>query len=925
MKGQAMQTIDTRPEDIRLVARFLETAVTAPSALVIEGEPGIGKTTLWLDGVERARECQFTVLSAQAAATESVLAYSSLADLLGSVDDSAFAALPAPQRVAMDRVLLRGDVEGGAATDPRTVAAGLLSVLERIAEQTPVLVAIDDLQWLDGSSRNAIAFCTRRLSGPVALLCTLRSDPTSLGAASWLTLRRPDAASRIKLRPLILGSLHAVILKRLGLSLPRPTMVRIHEISGGNPFYALELARAIGDHTSPAATPLPATLAELVLARIGRIDTAVQELLLVMSCVAAPSVDLIARVSQLDEDRVVEMLEEAEAQGIVAIDGQWVRFGHPLLATGVYTSVAPAQRRAAHRRLADIVTDPELRARHLALGVTRADAQIVQALDVAADSASVRGAPAAAAELVDLALKHGGDTPERRIKLSRHYFNAGDAERARTTLGSIVDSSAPDNIKAQALVLLGALETIERSHGTAADALERAYGLAGEDLALQVQILVPLSYALYNTGRHADAGRRIDDAVLNADRLGQPDLLSHALSMRCLLRCYVGSGVDAAQLQRALDLDTGDSSGVVVYRPRMHHAMLLSIIGQQNEAEVELAALRRQCAARGEEGDLNYVAFHSVLNEIWRGNFADAESIAEEAIGRAGLHDGELHRGAALIMRAHCAAYMGREQDCRRDATEATAAVGQSESSILTGWPVKVLGFLELSLGNSAAALEVLTPLLRVFEGASDATEIYVASFLPDAAQAMMELGRPLESEPIIDALERNGARLDRPWMSAVGARCRAMFLAAQGDLKGATVAAQAALEYHGRMAMPFERARTLLVLGQLERRQRMKMLGTLQEALDIFEELNTPLWADRVRIELARSRGTRDSKALTASEQRVAELVSQGMTNREVAAQLFISPKTVEVNMTRVYRKLGIGSRAELGRLFAGLGEDGG
>ena len=229
-----------------------------------------------------------------------------------------------------------------------------------------------------------------------------------------------------------------------------------------------------------------------------------------------------------------------------------------------------------------------------------------------------------------------------------------------------------------------------------------------------------------------------------------------------------------------------------------------------------------------------------------------------------------------------------------------------------------MLGFLDVSLGNYEAAIKTLEPLMLMLEMVPDSTEVINASYVPDAAEALIHLGRLTEAEPMIAALERNGQRLDRPWMKAVGARCRAMLLAARGDVVAADRAVELALSEHDRLPMPFERARTQLLAGQLQRRQRQKdqAATTLREALKTFEDLDTPLWADRARAELARADvGTRRMSSLSPSEQRVAELAASGKTNRDVAAELFISPKTVESNLARIYRKLGIHSRAELGR----------
>ena len=197
--------------------------------------------------MQEARERGFRVLSATPAPAESVLAYGSAADLLADVDPTVWGDLPSPQRGALDRVLLRAD---GAPTDPRTVAAGFLSVVNALADESPLLLAIDDLQWLDVSSKNVVAYVARRLSGRVGVLGCVRTDHDRGDVTSWLHMPRPDAMARIAVSPFKLGGLHRVVSERLGRSLPRPTMVRICEISGGNPLYALELARATSDPTA---------------------------------------------------------------------------------------------------------------------------------------------------------------------------------------------------------------------------------------------------------------------------------------------------------------------------------------------------------------------------------------------------------------------------------------------------------------------------------------------------------------------------------------------------------------------------------------------------------------------------------------------------------------------------------------------------
>lgn len=904
-----------RRDEWRAVSEFLERSSVEPCALVVEGEAGIGKTTFWLAACEHARASGFCVLSARGAAAEAVLAYAALADLLAGIEPDAWANLPDPQRLALDRLTLRSTDDGSVA-DQRTVAAAFLAVIEELAQHQRVILAVDDLQWLDPSSALAIAFATRRISGPVGVLATVRTGQAE-NPAAWLELPRPDAVRRISLPPMRLGALHHVVSQRLGQSISRPGMVRIHEVSGGNPFYAIELARVFEDDAAGTDIRLSATLSDLVRARLTCLRSDVQDVLIAAACLGQPTVELLASALPEISDGIDQLLQEAEAAGVLVLDGHQVRFSHPLLGSGAYTDATAARRRAMHRRLAGVVEEPELRARHLALAATRGDPATVESLDAAAEIARMRGAPAAAAELLDLAIGLGGDTARRRIGSAALHFTAGDSAHARTILERVLDRPASAGLRAEALSLLAVISQLEGSVLEGFDALERALVDAGDDLALRVQILVSLAWAhTHIAGEFAKTSCFIEDAVAGATRLNDPHLLSQALGMSAVVHILLGDGLEEQKLRRAVELESGQAAITVMFRPAVHDAILSAWTGQFDAARAKFLALRRGCIERGEESELVFVTFHQVLNEIWRANFAEAALIAEDTVERARQLGGTLPLAAALTVRALVAAYAGHETDARRDIDDAMGPMRQSGSALLLAWPVAALGFLEVSLGDYRAAITALEPLLDRVTAAPHATEIFVAWFLPDAVESLINVGRLDEAEPLIAAFERNGRRLDRAWMLAVGARCRGMLSAARGDVAGGAQAVQHALGHHEQLTMPFERARTMLLLGQLQRRQRRKETSarTIREALAVFEELDTPLWADRARAELDRSSvGQRRGAGLTPSEKRVAELAASGMTNRDVAATLFISPKTVETNLAHIYRKLGIRSRVEL------------
>ena len=900
------------------IAGLFAATSSRPTAVLIEGEPGIGKTTQLHHAAEDARAQGFTVLSASGAVGESVLAYAGLADLLSGVDRSLLAALPAPQRNALDWVLLRSDGMDGP-TDQRAVAAAFLTTVNALAERSPVLLVIDDVQWLDPSSVTVLSFAVRRITGPVSVLAAVRTE-FGQAPANWLQLARPEDLRRVQVPPLSPGDMHTMITKRFERSLSRPALMRIHRLSGGNPFYALELARADGG--SATATLLPGGLSDLIQARVGNLEPDVQEVLLAAACATTPSVSLLRTVlgNERDEadDRVIAALELAETRGLVTIDGDHLAFTHPLLARGVLDNATSAQRRTVHRELADAVTEPELRARHLALAAKGADADAVAALDAGAASARTRGAPAAAAELLELALRLGGDTPERRILLAASLFDAGEPARARTLLETLLDRLPPGALRGRASHLLGTVRLFGDSFAEAAAVLRQALDEGGHEPELEVLMLLTLSFADYNAGLVAEGVTNATAAVAAAERLGAPVLLSQALGMRVILGFLAGEGFDEAAMRTALELEGDQSAAPLPLRPSVQHALLQAWTGRVADAPAVMRSIWQKCIDAGDEIGANFAAFQAVLVDVWFGDFTDLAVRADDARERALQVGSDVALFTALTMTATAATYAGDEEAARRDIEAALAAAERSNTRMMLGWTLHLLGFLEVSRGNYEAAWAALEPMAQMLESQPASSELVVAQFVPDAIEAAVALDRLDVAERLADILESNGRRLERGWMLAVSARGRAMVLAARGDLPGAVAAARQATERHEGLPMPFERARTQLLLGQLLRRQRLKepAAAELTMAIDTFTELGARLWAERARTELGRANiGPHRDTALTPSEQRVAELAATGFTNREVAAALFISPKTVEANLARVYRKFGIRTRAELGQ----------
>jgi DNA-binding CsgD family transcriptional regulator len=914
-----------RERELAAADDFLDGLAEGAAALVLEGEPGIGKTTLWAATLARGEQRGCRVLSCRPTEAEAKLSYAALADLLSPLEEEAFRGLPGPQRRAIDAALLRADPRGKR-VDQRAVSAAVASLLIVCAGERPVVVAIDDLNWLDSSSARALAYAVRRFgSASVGLLVSVRNDG---GAADPLALDR--ALPRVRhlgLGPLSLGALRQVLTVRLGFSPSRPFLLRIHRHSGGNPFFALELADALaGEEASLIgdASPLPQRLKELVAARIEKLPPRTRRALLLVSALTRPTLALIDKAGQPSS-----ALDEAEAAGVVEINDGDVRFAHPLLASAVYSSVAAARRRALHRRLASVVVDPEERARHLALGADPPDVRVAAAVERAAARARARAAPDAAAELLEQALRltppsRARAQHRRTLAAAEDYFYAGDRGRARDLLDRLIAELPAGALRGDALRLLAELRSSDDSVPAAVPLLEEALALAGPDAQRRARVELNLSYAYLNVGDADAADRHAVEMLRYAESAGRDGLLAQALARQANLDLVLGRGVDLAKLERALALEDWEERTLLPLRPSWTAGQAFLVTGQVERAHSVYAELRANLIARGHESDLPASAWMTVLTECLRGDLAEAERLAEDAVAGSLELESRTTRALALGSRALVGAYRGAVEGARRDGEEALEIVeetGWTFGRRVGLWP---LGFLALSAGDAAEADRLLGPL------AGDVASIglgepMVAPFLPDAVEALLTLGELEQAERLLEPFEQNGRALDRPWALAASARCRGLLLAGKGDSQAAVAALEHALAYHTQLQMPFELGRTLLVAGQIQRRLRQKRVAreSLEQAKAIFDELGTPLWSAKASSELGRLGLRRRASAglgLTQTEERVAALAASGLTNREIAAQLFISPKTVQANLGKVYEKLGIHSRAELGARAAEL-----
>lgn len=908
-----------RAEELAAIAGFLEAGAPA-CAVVVHGEPGIGKTTVWRAAVGEAERLGFWKLTAQPAASEAKLAFSTLTDLLDGAIDDALPTLPSPQRSALEVALLLDDA-GGARPDRRAVSAAVLSLLRSLAADGPLLVAIDDVQWLDPSSAAALAFAARRLGEvPVALLLARRTGEGEERAALEQALPE-ERLLTVPLDPLGFIELNTLLHARLDTVLSRPVLHRIHELSGGNPFFALELARAPG--LIEPGHGLPPTLDVLVRGRIAALPAETRHALLAAAAASQPTVELVERVVG-----AANALAPAEADHIVELARGDVRFDHPLLASAAYEAADPAERRDVHGRLAELVADPEERASHLAAAATGPDETVAAALEQAAGRARARGAPAAAAELSEQAAQltpaDQGAAARRRLADAGYYqFESGDGRRALAILEEVVDELPAGTEQADGLCRLARVRSYCDDLRGAADLFLAASEEAGDDRLTKARALEGAATQLFRQRRRLEeAVDHAKAAATLARELGDEELLAEALGSQLLAEATLGRAEAPATLEEALAHQSAAASERILAQPQWAAAIARMWWDEPLAVRETYEDLIERGRATGDEGSLAYVYVMLGQADCLLGDFDRARRDAEAAREIAEQAGQEMLVAYGLAVRALVEAHRGSEDDCRSTAAAAFELAQKTQGTPALQFATAAVGLLELSLGRSEEAAAALAPQIA-FARAEQISEPGLTRYVADGVEALIELGRLDEARELLDWFEANAARLGRRSALASSLRCRGLLAAAEAGVEEAIPLFEGALREHDAVPLPFDRARTLLALGAALRRAKRKAdaRATLERAFAEFERLEAAIFAERARSELGRIGGRRPAAGdgLTPTEQQIAELVAQGRSNKEVAAALFVTVKTVEANLSKVYAKLGIRSRAALARALAG------
>jgi DNA-binding CsgD family transcriptional regulator len=923
-----------REPELAVIRRFLDDVIGRPAALLIEGSAGIGKTTLWSAGIDLARQRGWWVLTCRPVQSEAPLSFSALGDLLGSVPEMALAELPRPQRQALDVALLRAE-PGPDPPDQRAVAVAMLGVIRALAATAPVVVGVDDLPWLDRASAAVMEYALRRLTTESAgLLATVApGDPTSAPPPVKWSLPREWLQS-LEVGPLGLEALGAMLRHKTGPPGGWPEVVEVHEASGGNPFYALELAAALGagGHRRDAGKPLPVpeSLRPLVRRRLQALSPSGRDVALVAAAAACPTVELVLAACSNDH-LARDGLESAEAAGVLQVTDNNVRFTHPLLRALSYSIATERERRRAHQCLAEATLASEERMRHLAFAAEGPDEQLASELAAAAQVAWLRGAAIAGAELADLALRltspHQSQARvQRLVDAGRLHSAAFDAEGARALLEAAADLSEPGQLRASALHHLAVVTASAEGIFASRPLLLRALGEAADGTLLKALVHRDLGFVmgLSTEGFTGPTLHQFRAAFGIAERIGDQALISQLTAFQAVAEFATGHGLRRDLIERALDGHHRGGRVAMASRaegPRVLVSHLLRSSDDLAGARALLAEEYAEAAEQGAETDLPFVIQHLVELETWAGNIELAESYADHGY-RVAQAAGAMTQIAFMhSARAIVRAYRGPLEEAR---AEAESAIDEGMRSgvyhpVLLG--SHALGLAALVSGNPADAHARLAAITEATAGRGIIDPGWLAlRTLPDDIEALIRLGDVEAADSLLVTLEERAHRLRRAWSQATSGRCRALLMSARGDHDAAAASMSEAFAAHERLEMPLELARTHLIAGDVARRARRKVAARnhMEQARTVFARLGATPWTERADAELARLGTSRGGGLdLTQADRQVANLVASGRTNREVAAELYMGLRTVEAHLSSVYRKLGIRSRSELARTW--------
>ena len=901
-----------RDRELEQISRCTEQAIERSRSVIITGEAGIGKTSLVDAAVDFARSVGYCVLACRPSAIEQSFSFSGLADMFSGLSDAQFDTLPGPQRRAIDVALRRVSADG-APIDAGAVAFAATNLVAALPKPTAIFV--DDIQWLDAASASIVDYLVRRLpaSGVFVLVAQRSGELTNCAFVERPALLEV-AYETIDLAPLKMPAIERLLLNHLGAPPTRATLIRIFKFSRGNPLFAIELANQESLHG--AGHKASNTLFASLQRRLDQLPESVLEGLLTIAAMGRPTIQRVRGFLDPDDEQTA-----VHAGIIECVKGRW-EFSHPLLLAAVYARASASELVLLHRLLAESSESVEERGHHLALATVGPDREIAAALDAAAEAALERGAPHIAYELTAVAVRATAPDDEcygsRCVRAAELRFQSGDAKRARVDLVEML-SGGPmgSDLRLQVLRLLAVVAyECDASASFAIECASLALEIAGASASAQVEmhaLLARVQYHDFAIGLdHARAAVRIAEQHPELPA----SLVADAVLTKAMTGFLAGDGLDRSAYEKAALLEAE------LRQPRRLADSALAALAADlkyadefDDARELLLDIYRRSLTDADESSRPYALSHLPQLELFTGDWNAAEGWARQHLAIAEETCQSSQASQARFNLALVDAFRGNVGPARGIALT-DLQLAESDGDLwsiasLTG----LLGFLAWSEADATTALRYFSTswITRERMGLLEPGR---SRFLSDHFETEIAVGNFDDVGALIAVVKRRARSVARPSaLNAVG-RGEGLLLAATGDHRGSERAFGEALDALVGVALPFEVARTHLSFGQTLRRAKAKRaaLDHLQTAVDGFVKLGACRWADRAVA--ARNRAVQTPRGafdLTDTERLVADLAASGRTTRQIAAAAFISPKTVEAHITRIYRKLGVSTRAGL------------
>jgi len=880
-------------------------------SLVLTGEPGIGKSTLLAYATERATQQGLMVLTVRGYESESEIPFAGLADLLTPVL-SCMQSLPAPQIRALESALSLGPPAAG---DRFSVCAATIGMLAAAAEESPLLVVVDDGHWLDTSSREAILFAARRLNAEgIALLMAARLVSSTDNEYAGVRRLRLAAMNRAEADQLF---------DRLAPGAPAALRSEIYLDAGGNPLGIQELCDQLARGPTPLGVtgmPSDSRLTRALGGRLADLPASTRRALLLVAASGGAPRDVVLLAAQRSGLGLADFAP-AEDAGLLVIGDRRIEFRHPLLRSVLYGSASTHARASAHAALAEVLeaergdAAADARAWHLSVARFPPDEETAQLLEATGLRARRRGGHMEAAHALEQAARFGNaeQRPVRMLRAARAWQLAGRHRHVLVLLEEALPLATDPRLRA-VIRHMDAYTRMWREHPAAQLAGMVAAAAEAEEVdpGRAAFMYSDAITACFMLGRIAEAVRLITRAQhlsrngSNVVRVVTTVAMAAALALQ-------GHRAEASALLATTQPVLLAADPLARAQEYAYAAYTLIWLDDYQQAGVQIDRIIDRARAEGAVGVLPQAL--ALASELYfrLGRWTEATAAAAE-----GLTLAEQSRQSNLYVRyflARMDGVQGRTAECRRRMEQirfTSNRLGVECMEVYTGHVLGLVALAEGDLEEAIARLEVVRDLRMVNEmhdqsmvpWAYDLVEAYARSGRGDQARALLDSVAPAPDDPT------------HSWQHAVAARCRGLLAGRESML----LDFQRALSWHERADVPFERARTLLCLGERLRRERQRSSARayLRRALDTFEQLGAQVWAARARAELAATgetltRGPGLASQLTPQELQVALVVGRGASNQEAAAALFLSPKTIEYHLSNIYRKTQLHSRSEL------------